>query len=122
MKLHRIAPAEIVRGDDAVPAGVARIAAHQAGTAYDDPTVPELQEPVLPQAAHRGPPSVLLVHGPHGYDVVRERLDAALDAAGIHVTHHEHHGPTHADAIREAARAGVQADAGWIVGVGGGRV
>ena len=92
----RVAPAALLRGDGAIEA----LAAHLAA----------------------GAPSVLLVHGPVGYPVVRGRLDAALADAGVRAVRELHEGPCTVPAIdalaASAARQGVQA----VLGVGGGRV
>jgi glycerol dehydrogenase-like iron-containing ADH family enzyme len=92
----RVAPAAWLRGDDAIEA----LAGHLAATAAP----------------------VLLVHGPVGYPAVRDRLDAALAAAGVRAVRLLHEGPCTARAIDDlgagAAREGVRA----VLGVGGGRV
>ncbi|MFU8889915.1 MAG: iron-containing alcohol dehydrogenase family protein, partial [Trueperaceae bacterium] len=92
----RVAPAVWFRGDDAI-------------------------EALARQLAATGAP-VLLVHGPVGYPVVRDRLDAALAAAGVRAVPALHEGPCTARAIEAlgaaAAREGVRA----VLGVGGGRV
>ncbi len=92
----RVAPATWFGGDDAIEA----LAGHLAATAAP----------------------VLLVHGPVGYPVARDRLDAALAAAGVPAARALHEGPCTARAIDDlaatAAREGVRA----VLGVGGGRV
>jgi len=92
----RVAPAALFGGDDAVEA----FATHLAATAA----------------------SVLLVHGPVGYPLVRERLDAALAAAGARAVRARHAGPCTARAIDDLAAAVAREGARAVLGVGGGRV
>jgi glycerol dehydrogenase len=102
MSLLRVAPAETVRGEGAVEAMAARLAAR------------------VRRAGGEGP--VLLVHGEVGYPVVRARLDAALDGRDVAVARALHRGPCHQDAIDAVAGAASEANAAWLLGVGGGRV
>ena len=103
MSALRIAPAELLRGDDAVEALAGRL------------------RHTVPSPAG-GTPLVLLVHGEHGYPVVRGRLDAALGAARVEVVRHPHQGPCRLSAIEAIATEASRAGADWVLGVGGGRV
>lgn len=102
MSLLRVAPAETVRGEGAVEEMVARLAARVRREGVDG--------------------SVLVVHGEVGYPAVRARLDAALDGHGVAVARVGHRGPCHQDAIDAVAQAASEANAAWLLGVGGGRV
>ena len=92
----RVAPAAWFGGDDAIEA----LAAHLAPTAA----------------------TVLLVHGPVGYPLVRDRLDVALAAAGARAVRARHAGPCTARAIDDLAAVAAREDARAVLGVGGGRV
>jgi glycerol dehydrogenase-like iron-containing ADH family enzyme len=92
----RVAPAAWFGGDDAIEA----LAAHLAATAA----------------------SALLVHGPVGYPVVRDRLDASLAAAGVRSVGALHEGPCSARAIDALAAAATREGVRAVLGVGGGRV
>ncbi len=102
----RVAPSELLRGDQVVEALAWR-----------------LRQPAEPAAAtvSRGR-SVLLVHGPVGYPRVRDRLGAALRAAGVEAFTVLHEGPCHAAAMDAIASAAEREGVGWLLGVGGGRV
>ena len=108
MSRLRVAPAELLQGDDAV-AALARWLGEGAGghgTATGAP----------------GAPTVLLVHGQRGYPVVHDRLDAALAAAGVRTVATSHEGPCHLGAIERLAAAAGRTGALAVLGVGGGRV
>ncbi|MFO8148698.1 MAG: iron-containing alcohol dehydrogenase [Trueperaceae bacterium] len=92
----RVAPAAWLRGDDAIEALAGHLAARAA--------------------------VVLLVHGRVGYPVVRDRLDAALAAAGVRAARAAHEGPCTARAIDALAAAAAREGARAVLGVGGGRV
>ncbi len=104
----RVAPALLLRGDDAVEALARRLG--------------EPAPPAPPAAADRRPLVVLLVHGTVGYRLVRERLDGALAEAGVEAIGVLHEGACHPAAIDAIAAAAERADADWVLGVGGGRV
>ena len=96
----RVAPAELLRGDHALRALALRLRAESS-----------------PESSR-----VLLVHGSHGYPLVRERLGAALGAAALDVSPCHHEGPCHDVAINAIASQARRVAAAWILGVGGGRV
>jgi len=101
----RVAPAAWFRGDDAVEALARHLAARGDGA-----------------VAGEGAPAVLLVHGPVGYPVVRDRLDAALAAADVRAVRAPHEGPCCARAIDALAAVAVREGVRAVLGVGGGRV
>jgi glycerol dehydrogenase len=102
VSLLRVAPAETVRGDGAVEEMVARL--------------------VVRLRREGGERTILLVHGEVGYPAVRLRLDAALEGHDVAVVRALHQGPCHQEAIDAVARAATEANASWLLGVGGGRV
>ncbi len=65
---------------------------------------------------------VLVVHGPVGFPMVRERLAAALEQAGVVAVAAPHEGPCRASAIDAHAAAAERERVDWVLGVGGGRV
>lgn len=104
----RVSPAELLRGDGALEALARRLSlSGAAGT--DD-------------AAARAEGPVLLVHGTVGYPRVRERLDAALAAAGVNALRRCHEGSCHPAALAGLAAEAERTGAAWVLGVGGGRV
>ena len=102
----RVAPSELLRGDEVVEALAWRL--HQPAEAA--------------AAAVSRDRSVLLVHGTIGYPRVRERLGAALRVAGVEAFTVLHEGPCHAAAMDAIASAAEREGVGWLLGVGGGRV
>jgi len=94
----RVAPAAWLRSDDAIEA----LAWH---------LVDGMREP-----------AVLLIHGSVGYPVVRDRLEAALAAAGAKAVRMLHEGPCTAQAIDDLAAAAAGGGVRAVLGVGGGRV
>jgi len=94
----RVAPAAWFGGDDAVEA----LAGHLADAL--------------------GARAVLRVAGPVGYPAVRERLDAALAAAGVRAVPARHEGPCSVRAIAALADAAAREGVAAVLGVGGGRV
>lgn len=95
MSALQTAPAVVLRGDAAVEALAARFGAGAR---------------------------VLVVHGPVGFPMVRERLAAALDRAGVVSVASLHRGPCCAAAIDAHAAAAERERVDWVLGVGGGRV
>jgi glycerol dehydrogenase-like iron-containing ADH family enzyme len=89
------APAVLLRGDGAIDALAARFGAGAR---------------------------VLVVHGPVGFNAVRERLAAALERVGAVALAEPHEGPCCATAIDAHAAAAERERADWVLGVGGGRV
>jgi glycerol dehydrogenase len=92
----RVAPGELLRGEDAIALLGARLRA-------------------------LGAKRVTIVHGAVGFARVEGRLATAL-AAGPTPSHHAHVGPCSAAAIDAAAASARAAGADWILAVGGGRV
>ena len=101
----RVAPAAWLRGDDAIEALAGHLAARVDGA-----------------VAGVGAPAVLLVHGPVGYPVVRERLDAALAVADVRAVRAAHEGPCTERAVEALAAAAAREGVRAVLGVGGGRV
>jgi len=108
MSRLRVAPGELLRGDGAIEAlpQALRRAAHFAG----------------PAGAPSHPLRALVVHGDHGYPLVRERVETAFAEADIALTRHHHIGPCSQRAIEATMAAAATAQASWIVAIGGGRV
>ena len=95
MSALQAAPAALLRGDHAIDALVARFGAGAR---------------------------VLVVHGPVGFNAVRERLAAALERVGAVAIAEPHEGPCCATAIDAHAAAAERERVDWVLGVGGGRV
>lgn len=95
MNVLQTAPAALIRGSDAIEALARRFGVGSR---------------------------VLVVHGPVGFPMVRERLAAALQGAGVVSLVSPHEGPCCADAIDAHASAAERERVDWVLGVGGGRV
>jgi len=95
MSVLQTAPAALIRGDDAIEALARRFGVGSR---------------------------VLVVHGPVGFPMVRERLAAALEHAGVVAVATLHEGPCCAGAIDAHAAAAERERVDWVLGVGGGRV
>jgi len=104
----RVSPAQVLRGEGALEALACRLSL--AGAAGADGGT----------ALAEGP--VLLVHGTVGYPRVRERLDAALAAAGVQVRRRCHEGSCHPAALADLAGEVERMGASLVLGAGGGRV
>ena len=95
MSALQTAPTVLLRGDDAIEALAARFGAGAR---------------------------VLVVHGPVGFQAVRERLAAALERVAAVAVATLHEGPCCAAAIEAHVAVAERERVDWVLGVGGGRV